>query len=293
MPPRAAAVVRATVRAPAASTFTHSAAAAAAVHSAVSAAAVPHSPAVILSTTAQSSITLGESGMAAPYIPARETDLVTWADNFAALITATPSVYGLDAAAALIIQTAVDTWDAAYALAVNPSTRTPTTVADKNSAKLAMIPIIRTYASQIRLNPGVTNMDKVALGLNLPNNTPAPIPAPTTIPVLTIMSATPLRHTMKFRDEMASPTSRAKAPLSIGLELWRGIDSIALTDPADADFVGMMVKVPFFSDFDTADVGKVATYFGRWANRAGSAGNNQALTGPWSVAVSMTIVGTG
>lgn len=228
--------------------------------------------------------------MAAPYIPARETDLVTWADNFAALITAAPATYGLDAPTAAIIQAAVDTWDAAYALAVNPSTRTPTTVADKNSAKLAMIPIIRTYASQIRLNPGVTNMDKVALGLNLPNNSPSPIPQPSTMPVITIMNATPLRHTLKFRDEMASPTSRAKAPLTIGLELWRGVDTIALTDPAKCDYIGTFVKVPFYSNFDADQAGKIATYFGRWITRAGSAGYNQALTGPWSVAASMTIV---
>lgn len=228
--------------------------------------------------------------MAAPYIPARDVDLVNWADNFAALITAAPSTYGLDAPAAAIIQAAVDAYDTAYSLATNPGTRTPVTIADKNSAKLALIPIARTYASQIRLNPGVTNMDKVDLGLNLPNNSPAPIPAPSTIPVLTIMSATPLRHTLKFRDEMASPTSRAKAPLSIGMELWRGISTITIDDPTTCSFVGMMVKVPFYSDFDNADRGKIASYFGRWANRAGAVGINQALTGPWSNAVSMTIV---
>lgn len=231
--------------------------------------------------------------MPQPYIPARETDLLTWADNFSSLITATPSTYGLDAAAALTIQTSVNTWDTAYAAAVNPGTRTPVTIAAKNSAKLAMIPIVRTYASQIRLNPGVANSDKIDLGLNLPNNSPAPKPAPSTIPVVTIMNATPLRHTLKFRDEMSSPTSRAKAPQCIGMELWRGISTVALTNPADALFYGTIVKVPFFSDFDAPDAGKVATYFGRWVNRAGSPGNNQALTGPWSNAVSMTIVGAG
>jgi len=240
---------------------------------------------------------------AAPYIPAQNAALDTWAFNFAALITANPGDFGLDAPSAATIQAAVDTYNAAYALAgltspphphpVNPSGRNPTTVANLNTAKLAMIPIVRTYASQIRINPGVTNMNKVALGLNLPNNAPSPIPAPATAPVLTIMTATVLRHTLKFRDETASPTSRAKAPNSIGLELWRGISTIPLTDPTLCNFYGMMVKVPFYSDFDSGDVGKFATYFGRWSNRAGSAGNNQALTGPWSAAQSMTIVGAG
>lgn len=231
--------------------------------------------------------------MAAPYIPPRDTDLVTWADNFAALITASPGTYGLTAGDAVTIQSLVDAWDLAYAAAANPVTRTPVTVAAKNSAKFAMLGTVRTFASQIRLNAGVTNGDKVALGLNLPNNSPTPIPAPATMPVVTIMTATPLRHTLKFRDEMASPTSRAKAANAIGMEIWRGINTIALTDPADCVFYGSAVKVPFFSDFDAPDAGKVATYFGRWSNRAGSAGNNINLTGPWSNAVSMTIVGAG
>ena len=231
--------------------------------------------------------------MAAPYIPARDVDLVTWATNFSTLITAAPATYGLTPTDASNIAAAVAAYNAAYTLAVNPSTRTPTTVADKDTQKLAMIPIVRTYASQIRLNPGVMNSDKIALGLNLPNNSPAPIPRPNTAPVVTITNAQPLRHVMKFRDETAQPTSRAKASNSIGMELWRGIDSIALTDPTACTFIGMMVKVPFVSDFDAPDAGKIATYFGRWANRAGSVGNNTALTGPWSNAVSQTIVGAG
>lgn len=231
--------------------------------------------------------------MAAPYIPPRDVDLVNWADNFSALITAAPATYGLAPADASIIAAAVSAYDSAYADATNPGTRTPVTIAAKNTAKLAMLPILRTYASQIRLNPGVANMDKVDLGLNLPNNSPAPIPAPSTIPVITIINATPLRHTMKFRDEVASPTSRAKAPLTIGMELWRVIDTVGKTDPDLASFYGTMVKVPFVSEFDAGDVGKVATYFGRWVNRAGAVGINRSLTGPWSAAVSMTIVGTG
>lgn len=231
--------------------------------------------------------------MSVPYIPPREVDLINWADNFANLITADPPLYGLDAIAASIIQSQVDAWDLAYAAATDPGTRTPVTVGAKNTAKLAMLPIIRAYASQIRINPGVADADKIDLGLNLPNNSPAPIPAPATSPVITIIKAVPLRHVLKFRDEVASPTSRAKAPNCIGLELRRTIDTVAKTDPDAALYYGTMVKVPFNSDFDNADVGKICTYFARWINRAGSAGNNQALTGPWSAAQSMSIVGTG
>lgn len=228
--------------------------------------------------------------MAAPYIPARDVDLVTWADNFAALITADPATYGLTAGDASTIQGLVDTWDTAYFDAVNPSTRTPMTVADKNTAKLAMLPVVRAYASQIRLNPGVTNADKVALGLNLPNNSPAPIPAPATMPVITVVQNQPLRTLLKFRDELASPTSRAKAPGSIGLELHATVGTAPADDPDASPYRGTFSKVPFFIDWDPADAGKVVTFFGRWINRAGTIGINQAQTGPWSTGISTTIV---
>lgn len=228
--------------------------------------------------------------MSTPYIPPRDVDLVTWADNFSALITASPSTYGLDAGDASTIAGLVATWDAAYALAVNPSTRTPVTIADKNTAKLAMLPVVRAYASQIRLNPGVANADKTALGLNLPNNSPAPIPAPATMPVITVVQNQPLRTLLKFRDELASPTSRAKAPNSIGLELRALVSTTPGTDPDAAPYVGTFTKVPFFLDWDPTDAGKVVTFWGRWINRAGTIGINKAQVGPWSTGVTSTIV---
>lgn len=231
--------------------------------------------------------------MSTPYIPPREVDLGPFVDNFRDLIVANPAQYGLTAGDATMIAGVVDPWDDAYAAAINPSTRSPMTVAAKNTVKLAMIPIVRTYASQIRLNPGVANDDKVALGLHLPNNSPSPIPAPATMPVVTVVQNQPLRTVMKFRDELASPTSRAKAPMSIGLEL-RGTRAAEATDDPDAaTYLGTFVKVPFHVDHTSDDAGKVFTVWGRWINRAGSAGNNQALTGPWSTAVSTTIVGAG
>jgi hypothetical protein len=220
--------------------------------------------------------------MPAPYIPPRETDLVTWSTNFRDLTTAAPSTYGLSAGDATAIATPVTAFLAAYSVANNPATRTPTTIAAKNTAKQAMLPIVRTYASQIRINPGVADADKIALGLNLPNNSPSPIPAPNTQPILNIDKTEPQRHVMRFRDTGSPASSRAKAPNSIGMELWVFVSDAAGVDPALASFIGDAVKVPFVSNFDADQAGLVATYWGRWKNRAGSTTDNLAQTGPWS-----------
>jgi hypothetical protein len=112
-------------------------------------------------------------------------------------------------------------------------------------------------------------------------------------PILNITSNEPLRQTLRMRDTGSPSNSRAKAPNTIGMELWVAVGDAAAVDPTTASFVGMAVKVPFHVDFEVSQVGSIATYFGRWAVRSGSPGENIARRGPWSSAVSQTIVGTG
>ena len=220
--------------------------------------------------------------MAAPYIPPKEADLALWSQNFADLIDAAPSTYGLAPSDAAAIVAANDPWQASYLLATNPTTRTEVTVAQKNADRIAAVIVFRTYASQIRLNPGVSNSDKLALGLNLPNNAPSPIPPPPTFPILAIASAGPGMHEIRFADS-ASPSSRRKAANAVQMQLFRGVAPAAIPDPANTTFYAAVTKQPFASVFtDPAEAGDVATYFARWVTRTGE-------LGPWSAAVSMTV----
>lgn len=234
---------------------------------------------------------------AAPYIPARDSTLDSWADNFSTLITANPATYGLQPADAVAIAGAFTTWHAAYLLGgstgsppvpVNPSTFTSVTVAAKNSAKFAMIIILRTYASQVRINPGVSNSDKIALGLNLPNNTPSPIPVPLTFPLLSIVSAGPGTHVIRFADS-ATPAIRAKPFGAIGMQLYRGVGVVAISDVSLTDWYAQLTSQPFQSSFLIGDSGKVATYFARWITRGKPVGDAAAQVGPWSSPVSLGV----
>jgi hypothetical protein len=233
----------------------------------------------------------------APYIPARDSTLDTWSANFSTLITATPSTYGLDATAALAIQNAFNTWHAAYLIGgsagsppvpLNPSTFTRVTVAAKNAEKIAMTTILRTYASQIRLNPGVSNSDKTALGLNLPNNSPSPIGTPTTFPLLAIVSAGPGTHELRFADN-TTPSIRKKPFGAVGMQLFRGVATDPIDDVANCQYLATLTTQPYLSSFLIGDNGKVATYFARWVTRGRQAGGAVQLEGPWSAPVNMTV----
>lgn len=208
------------------------------------------------------------------YIPNAQTALRTWANNFAALITATPAVYGLTAADATTIQGVVDDFDAALTLAIDPSTRTPATVADKDAKRASMLGVVRPYAILIRNNAGISDELKAGLGLTIPDRTPTPIPAPGTLPLLNVLFAQPQTLTLKFADS-TTPTKKAKPFGAIALEVHAAASATAITDPALLPQVGNKTKTPFVLSFAAGDVGKTAYIAARWVTRRG-------LVGPWS-----------
>lgn len=228
---------------------------------------------------------------AIPYIPTTDQGLDSWATNFASKITLSPATYGLVPGDAATIQGARDTYHAAYLLGgsagippapVNPATFTRVTVAAKNSAKFAGVAIFRAYAAQIRINPGVANSDKIDLQLNLPNNAPSPIPAPSTFPVLTIVASAQGLMQLRYADN-TTPARRAKPFGALQMELWRGIDATAVLPVTSTTLVALVTKQPYVSVFSVpADAGKRATFYARWVTRRG-------LTGPWSAAIDQVI----
>jgi hypothetical protein len=235
--------------------------------------------------------------MSTPYIPTRDSALDAWADNFQSKIAIAPGTYGLTSVDATAITNAFNLWHAAYLLGgsagsppipLNPATFTRVTVAAKNAEKIAMVTLMRSYASQIRLDPGVANMDKTDLGLNLPNNSPSPIGVPVTFPLLAIAGAGPGTHELRFSDS-STPASRKKPFGAIGMQLFRGVGVAVITDPALCAWIAQVTANPYLSTFDPADAGKIATYFARWITRGKAAGGASGLVGPWSASVSMTV----
>jgi hypothetical protein len=224
-----------------------------------------------------------------PYIPARDADLNNWAANFSTLITASPGTYGLVSGDAIAIAGVVATWAAAYALAINPPTRTPVAVSAKDSAKVAMLATLRPYAQQVANNAGVTTGNKTALGVNPRTSTPVPITAPTTAPTISIISAPPLQHIIAFRDSTSSPSVKAKPYGVTGMQLvanTTGLPTVGGGDGPDSlPTQGIMTKSPFTVTWSSGDIGKTATYVGRWITRKG-------LVGPWSTVATFTIAGS-
>lgn len=218
----------------------------------------------------------------APYIPPKDADLANWADNFTTRLTAAPGLFGLLASDAAAVAAVVTPFLTAYTAAINPSTRTPVTIAAKDTDKIGMLSLVRQYAIQISLNAGVLTSDKIDIGVNPRTTTPAPITNPTTQPIVTIASAISLGHVIRFRDELSSPTVKSKPYGVTQLQLFASASATPIPYPTGLAFKSVLTKAPAIITWDPSDGGKVAYYAGRWQTRSG-------LVGPWGPIVSMTI----
>lgn len=222
--------------------------------------------------------------MSTSYIPPRDADLLSWSLNFATLIAASPATYGLmssDAAAITVAQTLYST---DYAIAISPSTRTPQSIQAKDTSKVQLLATVRPYAQQVANNAGVSSSLKISLGLNGRTNTPTPVAAPTSNPVLVVQSALPYQHILRYRDALVSPSVKAKPANVTQAQIYAMVSVTPVTDPALLSFLGVNTKSPFAITWDSSNVGKQAYYAARWQTRTG-------LVGPWSPIISFTVAG--
>ena len=224
--------------------------------------------------------------MQTPYLPTTDSGLDLWSANFAALITAVPADFGLVAADAVAINAVVTPWHSAYLTATNPATRTPAAIAAKDAARTVLEGTVRPYAVNISRDPSVTNENKIAVGVNLPNSSRTPVPPPTTQPALSLVTSVHFQQVIAYRDT-STPTSKAKPVGAVGMDLRLFIGT---TPPPAPDLIipsGTITKSPVAVGFTAADVGKTATYFARWTTRGGPGGTAQS--GPWSAPLAVVV----
>ncbi|MFA6140424.1 MAG: hypothetical protein WC684_06850 [Hyphomicrobium sp.] len=221
------------------------------------------------------------------YIPPTGPLFSAWLLNFATLIAAAPTTYGLVSGDATVISAQNAAFQAAYTLATDPSTRTSVTVAAKDAAMSLAKATVRPYAVSISQNSGVTDGDKTAVGVTVRKLVPTPIPAPTDAPQVSFVSAIPLETVLKIVNS-ATPTSKAKPFGAVIIEVWRSIGTVPATDPAQLSYVGGFTKIPVTLAFEAGDQGKICTVASRYATAGGNGG--VAKTGPWSALLSFNVL---
>jgi hypothetical protein len=205
------------------------------------------------------------------YIPTKDAEIVQWGRNFSDRLTATPATYGLEAADAAIVQNQFNIFNLAYEDALDPSTRTRVTIADKDGEKLTFLQLVRQYAAIIRANAGVTNEDKAALGLTIPDPTPTPVPVPATSPLLTVTLSGVGVHQMSVTDQL-TPEKKAKPQGVAGCILYMKSGATIPASMDDAPVAGLLTKCDNIIDTSAVTNGHYVSYRGQWYNRKGQLG---------------------
>ncbi len=215
------------------------------------------------------------------YIPEKEPKALVWMQNFANGIAADCARYMLSTAEAAVIVATVEAYAAAIAISSAPATRTPVATANKDDRRNAAMALCRQFAIRTKNNAGISDGDKIAIGVRPVNRGRQPIQCPQTAPLLNIIAATPGAQTLRYADSM-TPDAARKPFGATELQLFVAIADGPVADANQARFYGKFTKNPVGVAFDPSDNGKQATYFGRWSSRRGD-------VGPWSLPVTMTI----
>ena len=88
--------------------------------------------------------------MTESYIPAQDTLALAWMEVFGAGLAANPALYMVTAADATAVNNAVNAFDAALDITLDPATKTKVTVANKDNARGSAEQICRQFAKLIK-----------------------------------------------------------------------------------------------------------------------------------------------
>lgn len=116
--------------------------------------------------------------MAHDFIPRRDIDFAHWSARFSAQINANPDSFGLTAATAADYAALNDAWQSALAIALAPTTRTSPAIRAKDTARHNAQREARRLARIIQATSGVTNGQRVSLGLTVHDVELTPVPQP-------------------------------------------------------------------------------------------------------------------
>ncbi|HMP07018.1 MAG TPA: hypothetical protein PJ982_11750 [Lacipirellulaceae bacterium] len=210
--------------------------------------------------------------MAQPdYIPAKDADLDAWALNFSTLITAAPTAYGLVSGQATTFATLRTAFTNSLLLATDPPTRTPVTVAAKDTARALLVTNARQLAAIVQGFPAITPTQLAALGLTVRQTIPTPIPAPVTQPVLSIIGNAGQVVTFNYHDS-TTPLARAKPYGVIGVQVQYKLGATPPSGWGDGVMAATFGRSPYRVVMPPTAVGQIVHFNARYVTRRGLVG---------------------
>jgi hypothetical protein len=197
----------------------------------------------------------------------KQADVVAGAANAAALLSGSPTTYGITASQATAFSALNTTLQTKYSAAVDPSTRTRAAIAEKNDALRAMRSMAINLAKIIYATGTVTDGQLIGLGL-LPRSGRSPVPPPTDAPVLEVGVVS--GRLVNVRVHAAGSERRGKPAGAIGANIYSYVGETPPADPRAYHFEGMTTRTRAQVLFpDTVASGATVWLSANWVSARG------------------------
>jgi hypothetical protein len=205
------------------------------------------------------------------FLPRGDSDFARWATTFATTLALDPTRYGVseDDAAALLLQN--QSFATALRAAIDPRTRTAPAVAGKTASRSSLALRLRQLARMIRAHPGVTDQERIALGLTPLITIAAPLGPPRSRPVLIARPLSGNRIRLRLRDDAASG-HRGKPPGTVGAVLFLKVGGAMSASPSDYAYAGIVTTSIHTLKLAPGLAGRDVWLTARWFNLRGEEG---------------------
>jgi hypothetical protein len=181
------------------------------------------------------------------FLPSKDADLLAWSANYSALLTSEAASIGILPAQATAYAALHTAFAAALETATEPSTRTRSAVAAKDAAKAPLKAMARDLARIINAFPGITNAQRIDLGLNPRSGEASPINPPGESPVMEVVSAN--GRTLKVRLHALGSERRGKPEGVDGATVFSFVGAAAPADISQWKFEGSTTRTSFDVEF--------------------------------------------
>ena len=222
--------------------------------------------------------------MGAEYIPRADAKAAAWMGAFARTLAGDVARYDISDLDGQHLLSVVAAFDAARRLAEAPATRTAVTVLEKDQRRAEAQGLCRSLAMRVKSNHGISDADKVAAGVVPVNPQRVRRRVPASSPALTIAGATPAGHLLHYSVQLPGEKGGTGKPFgAVAMQIFCAVaDAGERPSVDDARLAATVTRPRFTIAHRPADVGRRATYWGRWISARGEAG-------PWSGAIGFTI----
>ena len=205
--------------------------------------------------------------------------------NFSTVLAASPATYNEVAATATAVTTAVNAYVDALGILTEAranGVRSAQMTADKDSARLAMLNLIRPIYASVAASTTISDSAKIAIGAHIRDTHNTPAPLIDYAPKMSVVKVDGNTVTLRMADPN-EPTSKRRPPFVSGIALFSYVGDVCPTDPAAFKFEGNTGRTEVSVTFPASvEVGQTVWFTSMFFN-------NRKQSGPGNTPISATL----